>query len=235
MANVMIRQPGYMPNIGFFKKIQSSDIFVYLDDVQFSKDSFDNRNQIKTNFGPEWITVPLNRPVFEKKFNEVSISYETNWIKEHCNKIFENYKSTPYFSSYWYEIERILNQKSKLLIHLNLHLIDYFLKTLQITTKTLKSSEFSISKNKTERLVEICSQLNATCYISGIGGKNYIDESLFKKSKIKLVYENFIHPKYNQLHGDFIKNMSIIDLLFNEGPKSSKILNKIIYPVNNKM
>ena len=227
MKNVMIRQPGYMPNLGFFKKIQSCDLFVFLDSVQFSKDSFDNRNRIKTDFGTEWITVPLKRPVFGKKLNQVSISYDSDWIKDHSNLIFENYKSAPYFSSYWYEIERILNQKSKLLIHLNLHLIDYFLKTLQITTETLKSSEFLISKNKTERLVEICSQLNATCYISGIGGKSYIDESLFKKSKIKLIYENFIHPKYNQLHGDFIKNMSIIDLLLNEGPKSSKILNKI--------
>ena len=224
MTNVMIRQPGYMPNLGFFKKIQSSDIFVFLDDVQFSKDSFDNRNQIKTNFGPEWITVPLNRPVFEKKFNEVSISYKTNWIKEHCNNIFENYKSTPYFSSYWYEIEKILNYKHKLLIQLNFELIKYFIKTLDIHTKTIKSSELSITKIKTERLIEICLKLNAKCYISGIGGKDYLDESLFENTKIKLIYENFIHPKYTQIHGDFIKNMSIIDLLLNEGPKSKKIL-----------
>ena len=220
----MIRQPGYMPNLGFFKKIQSSDIFVFLDDVQFSKDSFDNRNQIKTNFGSEWITVPLNRPVFEKKFNEVSISYKTNWIKEHCNMIFENYKSTPYFSSYWYEIEKILNYKHKLLIQLNFELIKYFIKTLDIHTKTVKSSELSITKIKTERLIEICLKLNAKCYISGIGGKDYLDESLFENTKIKLIYENFIHPKYTQIHGDFIKNMSIIDLLLNEGPKSKKIL-----------
>ena len=220
----MIRQPGYMPNLGFFKKIQSSDIFVFLDDVQFSKDSFDNRNQIKTNFGSEWITVPLNRPVFEKKFNEVSISYKTNWIKEHCNMIFENYKSTPYFSSYWYEIEKILNYKHKLLIQLNFELIKYFIKTLDIHTKTVKSSELSITKIKTERLIEICLKLSATCYISGIGGKDYLDESLFENAKIKLIYENFVHPKYTQVHGDFIKNMSIIDLLLNEGHKSKKIL-----------
>ena len=224
MTNVMIRQPGYMPNLGFFKKIQSSDIFVFLDDVQFSKDSFDNRNQIKTNFGSEWITVPLNRPVFEKKFNEVSISYKTNWIKEHCNMIFENYKSTPYFSSYWYEIEKILNYKHKLLIQLNFELIKYFIKTLDIHTKTVKSSELSITKIKTERLIEICLKLSATCYISGIGGKDYLDESLFENAKIKLIYENFVHPKYTQVHGDFIKNMSIIDLLLNEGHKSKKIL-----------
>ena len=161
---------------------------------------------------------------FEKKINEISISYETNWIKEHCNKIFENYKSTTYFSSYWYEIEKILNRKHELLIQLNFELIKYFIKILDIHTKTVKSSELSISKIKTERLIEICLKLNAKCYISGIGGKDYLDESLFENAKIKLIYENFVHPKYTQVHSDFIKNMSIIDLLLNEGPKSKKIL-----------
>ena len=99
MKNIMIRQPGYFPNIGFFKKIQSSDIFVFLNDVQFSKDSFDNRNQIKSKNNSEWITVPLKRPVFEKKLNEVLISYTADWITEHSNKILENYRSTPYFFS----------------------------------------------------------------------------------------------------------------------------------------
>ena len=91
MTNVMIRQPGYMPNIGFFKKIQSSDIFVYLDDAQFAKDRFDNRNKIRTDEGFRWITVPLKRPVYRKKLNEIIISYENDWITEHIDLIFENY------------------------------------------------------------------------------------------------------------------------------------------------
>ena len=228
MKNIMIRQPGYMPNIGFFKKIQSSDMFVFLTDVQFSKDSFDNRNQIKSKNNSEWITVPLKRPVFKKKLNEVLISYSTDWISEHSNKILENYRFTPYFLSYWYEIKKILNKKFELLIDLNFELIRYFIKILDIDTPTIESSQLFITKTKTERLIEICSQLEATCYISGIGGKNYIRESFFKDSKIELIYENFIHPEYNQLYGNFIKNMSIIDLLFNEGPNSKKILHECI-------
>jgi len=224
MKNVMIRQPGYMPNIGFFKKIQSSDIFVFLDDVQFSKDSFDNRNKIKTIHGSEWITVPLKRPVFEKKLNQVSISYITNWIKDHSNKILDSYNSTAYFSSYWYDIEKILNKNYEYLIELNFELINYFLKILQISKELIKSSELGITTTKTERLIEICSKLNVTTYISGIGGKNYLDKSLFKNSKINLKFENFVHPSYNQLHGTFMKNMSIIDLLFNEGSNSINII-----------
>jgi len=221
----MIRQPGYIPNLGFFKKIQSCDIFVFLDDVQFEKDSFDNRNRIKSSDGVTWITVPLARPVFGKKINEVLISYETDWQNIHCNQIYENYKSAPYFSSYWSDIEKIITCKYKKLIDLNFKLIEYFNHTLDITTKTIKSSELTVTKTKTERLIEICSKLNATCYISGIAGKDYLDEKLFSNSEIKLIYENFIHPTYRQLHGNFIDNLSIIDLLMNEGPRSKKIIN----------
>ncbi|MBN19325.1 MAG: hypothetical protein CL758_07640 [Chloroflexi bacterium] len=224
MKNVMIRQPGYMPNLGFFKKIQSSDIFVFLDDVQFSKDSFDNRNKIKTISDFDWITVPLQRPVYGKKLNQILISDSTNWIKKHSDLIYENYKSAPFFSSYWYEIKQILDRKFNSLIELNLNLINYFLKILEIPNETIKSSELKTSKTKTERLIEICKLLNASSYISGKGGKNYIDETLFQKSNIDLTYENFIHPQYSQLHGNFIENLSIIDLILNEGPNSSKIL-----------
>jgi len=217
MTNVMIRQPGYMPNVGFFKKIQSSDIFVFLDDVQFSKGSFDNRNRIKTSIGEVWITVPLTRPVFGKNLNELLISYETDWQQDHCNKIHENYRSAPYFSSYWSDIEKILTHKYEKLIDLNLTLLD-------ITTKNIKSSELSVIQTKTERLIEICSKLNATCYVAGLGGKNYLDEKLFLNSGIKLLYENFSYQTYNQLYGNFIDNLSVVDLLMNEGPRSQQII-----------
>ena len=226
MTNVMIRQPGYMPNLGFFKKIQSCDIFVFLDDAQFAKDGFDNRNRIKSSDGVAWITVPLARPVFGKKMNEVLISYETDWQSIHCNQIYQNYKSAPFFFSYWPDIEKILTCKHRKLIDLNFKLIEYFNHTLGITTKTIKSSELVVTQTKTERLIEICSKLNATCYISGITGKDYLDEKLFLNSGIKLTYEHFIHPTYGQLHGNFIDNLSIIDLLMNEGPRSQKIISE---------
>ena len=224
MTNVMIRQPGYMPNVGFFKKIQSSDIFVFLDDVQFSKGSFDNRNRIKTSIGEVWINVPLTRPVFGKNLNELLISYETDWQQDHCNKIHENYRSAPYFSSYWSDIEKILTHKYEKLIDLNFTLINYFNKVLDITTKNIKSSELSVIQTKTERLIEICSNLNATCYVAGLGGKNYLDEKLFLNSGIKLLYENFSYQTYNQLYGNFIDNLSVVDLLMNEGPRSQQII-----------
>ena len=156
--------------------------------------------------------------------NEVLISYETDWQNIHCNQIYENYKSAPFFFSYWSDIEKILTCKYKKLIELNFKLIEYFNHALDITTKTIKSSELAVTKTKTERLVEICSKLNATCYISGIAGKDYLDEKLFSNSGIKLIYENFIHQTYSQLYGNFIDNLSVVDLLMNEGPRSQQII-----------
>ena len=224
MTNVMIRQPGYMPNIGFFKKIQSSELFVFLDDAQFVKDRFDNRNKIRTNEGYRWITVPIKRPVFAKKLNEINVSYDSNWLEEHSDLIFESYHKTDYFSSYWDSIKKILEKKYEKLADLNINLINYFNSELKISTNTVLSSKFNISETKTEKLVNICSSVNATCYISGVSGHDYLDEELFLQSNIKLIYENFIHPKYNQIHGGFIENMSIIDLLMNTGERSRKIL-----------
>jgi len=226
MKNVMIRQPGYLPNIGFFKKIQSSEFFVFLDDAQFVKDRFDNRNKIRTSEGYRWLTVPIKRPVFSKKLNEITISYDTDWKKEHSDLIFESYNKTQYFSSYWNSIKNILEQKYDKLIDLNLDLIKFINSELKITTETFLSSELNISETKTRKLVAICSKLNATCYISGISGHDYLEEDLFTKSKIKLIYENFVHPKYDQIHENFIENMSIIDLLFNMGEQSVQILNE---------
>jgi len=224
MTNVMIRQPGYIPNIGFFKKIQSSDNFVFYDDAQFVKDRFDNRNKIRTSEGYRWLTVPIKRPVFSKKLNEIEISYNTNWIKEHCDLIFESYSKTKFFLSYWDSIKKILEKKYEKLIDLNLDLIKFINSELKICTETFLSSELNIPETKTKKLVNICSKLNATSYISGISGHDYLEEDLFTESKIKLIYENFIHPEYVQIHGNFIENMSIIDLLFNMGEKSIPII-----------
>ena len=96
--------------------------------------------------------------------------------------------------------------------------------TLNLTTPTVDSSTLKKSSDRSQRLLDICKQLNASCYISGISGKDYLDEKIFHNSGIKIIYENFQHPVYNQIHGDFVENLSILDLLFNEGENSQKIL-----------
>jgi len=132
--------------------------------------------------------------------------------------------SNPFFSEYWNDIESILSQKWEFLIDLNIKLIEYFISKLDLNTKTIKSSKLTIKKTGSEKLLEICRKLDATTYLSGKLGKNYLNEQIFHDSKIKIIYEKFEHPTYRQLNKTFIPNMSILDLLFNEGPNAINIL-----------
>lgn len=223
MTIVSIRQPGYLPHIGFFKKIESCDVFVFLDDVQYEKNDWDNRNKIKTEKGSMWLTVPILSN-FGQKLNEVKIANKENWSKKHRKSLKINYQKAPFFEKYWQDIDSILSQKWEKLIDLNLKLIYYFYTKLGLTTKTVKSSELDINETASKRLLEICKKLNADIYLSGELGKDYLDEGIFKQSGIKVIYEKFQHPFYKQIHGDFLANMSIVDLLFNEGENAQYIL-----------
>jgi len=223
MTMVTIRQPGYLPYLGFFKKIESCDVFVFLDDVQFEKNDLDNRNKIKTIDGPAWLTVPVLHK-FGTKLNEIRIDNSQEWYKKHKKTIEMNCHKAEYFLDYWKDIESILNKKWEKLIDLNFEFITYFMKKLSITTRIVKSSELKISKKGSERLLEICKKLNSDTYLSGELGRNYLNEEIFSENKIDVIYEKFSHPVYRQIHGKFLPNMAVMDILFNEGKNATKIL-----------
>ena len=223
MMLISIRQPGYLPYTGFFKKIQSCDVFVFLDDVQFEKNDWDNRNKIKTTEGDMWLTVPVLHK-FGEKLNEVKIANTENWREKHRKAIMMNYQKSSFFDDYWNDIDDILTKEWEKLIDLNFNLISYFSSKLGINTKTIKSSELKINSTGSERLLEICQKLSADTYISGELGKNYLDEDIFQKADIDIIYEKFQHPHYSQLGKSFQPNMSVIDLLFNEGKNAKRIL-----------
>lgn len=223
MTLISIRQPGYLPYVGFFKKIESSDIFVFLDDVQFEKNDWDNRNKIKTIDGSAWLTIPVIHK-FGLKLNEITIANNQDWNNKHRKTIDTNYQKAEFFNDYWKDIESILNKRWEKLIDLNFEFIKYFMKKLEITTPTIKSSELKIEQTGSERLLKICEKLNADTYLSGELGRNYLNEEIFLENNIEIIYEKFIHPVYRQIHGEFLPNMAIIDLIFNEGKNASKIL-----------
>lgn len=223
MTLISIRQPGYLPYTGFFKKIQSCDVFVFLDDVQFEKNDWDNRNKIKTTEGDMWLTVPVLHK-FGEKLNEVKIANTENWREKHRKAIMMNYQKSSFFDDYWNDIDDILTKEWEKLIDLNFNLISYFSSKLGINTKTIKSSELKINSTGSKRLLEICQKLSADTYLSGELGKNYLDEDIFQKADIDIIYEKFQHPHYSQLGKSFQPNMSVIDLLFNEGKNAKRIL-----------
>jgi len=216
---IAIHQPLYLPYLGFFDKMRKADVFVFLDDVKYSNGNFFNRNQIKAFNGVRWLTVPLQRGSSSLPINKVLISRQ-DWMTNHLNIISACYRDAPnYAALYPYMIDLIGDNPLKL-IDLNIRLTKAFMEMLDIDTKILMASDLRIKTTSTQRLVDICVKLEATEYLSGIGGYNYIEESLFEEAGIKLTYQKFEHPVYEQLHGKFISNLSTLDYLMNEGDLS---------------
>nr|BFD31216.1 WbqC family protein [Pigmentibacter ruber] len=227
MKKIAIVQSNYIPWKGYFDLIAAVDEFILYDDVQFTKRDWRNRNQIKTPQGPIWLTVPVNvKGKYYQTINETEI-HGTTWVSDHWKSLIMNYKRADYFKevSGWLE-EKYFGQNYTFLSDLNKNLIDAICKYLNIKTVIKNSSDFlTNSTDKTERIIELCQQSKATEYISGPSAKNYLNIEAFNKYGISVKffdYEGF--KPYNQLWGDFIHNVSIIDLLFNCGKDSKQYL-----------
>lgn len=220
----VIMQPTYLPWIGYFDLIDQSDSFVFFDNVQFSKQSWQQRNKIKTSNGELWLTIPILQNQ-KQKINEVKIDNKSNWKAKHEKSIKFNYCKAPYFDRYLKFIEETYNEDWEYLIDLNIHIIKFITKKINIKKEFIMSSELNLKGNKTDLLINICKKLDVDTYLSPLGSKEYIEEkNLFKKEGIKLEYQHFEHQKYHQLFRDFIPYMSMIDLLFNEGEQSLEII-----------
>jgi len=220
---VFVHQPEYIPWLGFFDKLARCDTFVIYDDAQYQHGGFHNRNRIRTPLSWEWLTVPISHG-HPQTIKDVKIS-GTQWKNKQLSQIISNYHRTPYFKEYFPIIRDAITFDHELLIGLNLHLIKAITELLDIKAKMMRSSEFPyIGTEKNEKLVSMCKFLGADVYLSGSGGKNYVDENSFSTAHIELQWHNYLHPVYKQVFEGFQPNMSIIDLLFNEGPKAKEIL-----------
>jgi hypothetical protein len=223
---VSIHQPNYIPWLGFFHKIVQSDVYVSLDIVQFTKNSFQNRNKIKTANGEMWLTVPvLTKNKFGQITNEAEINNSVSWGRGHCRSIRQNYGKAAYFKFFIEFFETVyMDENFTKLVDLNETILKFINKTLGIRSKFIKASSLGVQGQGTELLVEICKTIGADTYLSGSGGKKYLEEQRFKDEGIQLIYDNFQHPIYDQLFGPFLPNLSIIDLIFNHGSLSFDIL-----------
>ncbi len=224
-----VHQPQYIPWLGYFDKIVRSDNFVILDQVQYKEHEFQNRNKIRTDRGALWLTVPV---VFSGRgrqlINDVLIDNEIDWCKQHLESLKTYYAHAPFFKKYIGFFEDIYSRKWERLAKLNVLIIKYFLSELKIITPLSFDSEIGTTTAKTGHLIELCRKLKADTYLSGSGGKDHLEEKKFAEAGIKLVYQGFEHPVYHQQFmrdkDDFLAHLSTLDLLFNEGPNSRKIL-----------
>ncbi|HMG07571.1 MAG TPA: WbqC family protein [Mucilaginibacter sp.] len=226
---VAIIQSNYIPWKGYFSIIKCVDEFVLLDDVQYTRRDWRNRNLIKTQTGLKWLTIPVDvkgRYLIDIKDVRTAGS---EWRADHWTQIVEAYKKTPYFSFFAPLLQDIyLNEKEINLSLINYRFIILINEILNITTPIRWSMEFDSPKEKTERLVHICKSLDAVEYISGLAAKEYMDILKFEQNNIQVRwadYSNF--PVYPQLYPPFEHSVSIIDLIFNEGPNAQAYLKQI--------
>jgi len=223
-----ILQPSFLPWLGFFEQLHRSDVFVLYDDVQFEKGSWRNRNRIKTANGPQWITVPvLQKGLGSQLIKDVQINTDVPWQKKQIKTITQNYSKAPFFAKYADNLFDRLNRSWEKLNELNVELIGWIAKELGISTEIVFASELGVYGSGTQRLIDVIKAFNGTGFYEGSAGRNYIDHSLFEKSEILITYQDYTHPTYPQLYGDFVSHLSIIDLMFNCGEDSLEILTSV--------
>lgn len=218
-----ILQPGYLPWLGFFEQLYRTDLFVLYDDVQYDKHGWRNRNRIKTAQGIQWLTVPVLHKFSDKSpVSAIQINNQQPWAKKHLTSIQHAYGKAPFFKSYFSVFEEVYAQSWEYLADLDIHFIQRIAAMLGLGYKTLvRSSELNLTQTgKQERLVEICQHFGAHTFYEGAAGKNYIDTGLFAANGVAVKFQDYHHPVYAQLHGEFQPYLSIVDLVFNQGPLS---------------
>ncbi|MFC1951532.1 WbqC family protein [Chloroflexota bacterium] len=223
-----VHQPEHMPWLGFFDKVWQADVVVLLDNVPFRKNYFQNRNKIRTQQGWTWLTVPvLAKGMSSQLIQEVQINRAVDWQNKHWKSFTQSYSKAPFFPKYSNFLKQIYDKQWAYLADLNEEIIGHMIHKLGIKVKTIRASILGVTGRKTDLLIQICQKLNADIYLSGISGKDYIEESKFTEQGISVIYHEFYHPIYKQLYEPFIPCMSIIDLLVNHGDKSLDILKGI--------
>jgi len=222
---VSIHQPNYIPWAGYFYKIYKSDVFVFLDDVQYSNEGMHNYHYLKT---PQ-VLLRLKIPVdyhFGDEICAVRTKDELHWKEKHLQLLEANYKKAPYFKEVSEDFKAILTIDYPNMAALNIEIIRYFARKLNITTQFVNASSLSIDSHREEKVISICKSLFATEYLSGTGARSYQKEENFTNEGIKLTYINYQPVEYRQLWGDFHANVSILDYLMNCGYNFEPVLNQ---------
>jgi hypothetical protein len=221
-----IHQPQFIPWLGYFDKIDQSDVFIFLDNVQYKKNEYQNRNRIKTANGWQWLTVPVLYK-FPQKINEVKINNKIDWRKKHLHALITNYSRAKYFEKYYRFFEGLYLKEWELLSDISIEVTIKLAEFLGIKKRFLVSSRLApelSGEEPTERLTGLCKSTEADTYMAGKDGAKYMDVEKFTKSGVKLIFQDFKHPVYKQLFGKFEPYMSVIDLLFNCGEESIDII-----------
>jgi hypothetical protein len=223
---VSINQSAYLPWLGYFHRIAGSDIHIVLDHVQFEKNSFTNRNKIRTKDGWMWLSIPVKTKgkFGDLNINDLEIDNTSRWTKKHWESIRSNYAKAKHYNEYAPYFENIYTTNWHRLNDLICEINNYLFNIFGIKTSLLFNSKMNVEGKKDKLILNLCKSVGATVYLSGSQGRNYLDESLFEKEGIKIIYQDYHHPEYSQVYPGFEPYMAAIDLLFNYGARSLEIM-----------
>jgi len=227
---VSAHQPNFLPYLGFFDKMQKSDIFVIRDEVLFTNKDFHHRNRIRINGNDnlnnpqfKWLTIPVEKIHDNIMHVPIKKNFKiknTPWNQKIFNDIKASYQGLDYFEEYYFEIKKIINNNDEKLIDLNMKIINFLKNAFCINTKIIMASELGLKplhyeeSDASEDLLNICKKLNADVYLSGDGGKGYLNLPVFEQGEVKVEFQNFKHPVYRQKFPGFIPYMAALDTLF---------------------
>jgi WbqC-like protein family len=235
-------QPGYLPWLGFFDQIARCDLFLLYDDLLYSKETWRNRNRIRTSQGWCWLSVPVrNDGLLRKTIREVEIDEERQWRRRHWRSLQQHYARAPFFPAYEEFFARLYETRWRFLNDLNLAIIRYIVAVLGIQTSILVSSEIGLEReylrlrgrhrDPTGRIAFLCQHLGADCFLEGALGRIFMEPERLQPLGLTMEFHHYQHPRYHQqfsryarLSGGFLPYLSVIDLLFNHGSDSLDIL-----------
>jgi len=223
---VSIHQPQYLPWLGYFDKIDRADVFVLLDNVQFKKNEWQNRNRIKTAQGPQWLTVPVLYR-FPQLICEVGVNNKERWQHKQRQAILSNYRKASCWPLLGPFFEEIFTREWNTIGELNIHVVQALAALLGIVTPIHVASELPpFPENPDERLIAITRHFGADAYLAGSGGHDYMDMGKYNTAGIKVIFQEYAHPVYGQMFGEFEPFMSVVDLIFNHGAESIEIIRR---------
>lgn len=226
MTVVAIHQPNFVPSAGYFAKMLAADVFILLDSVDYTKNNWTNRNRIKGANGVQWLTVPvLTRGRLGQKINEVEINNRERWQHRHWHAILSCYRKAAHLSRYAERVEELYHTSFQRLAEWNERWLHWIYDELGASARLVRSSELAGLRGEgAELIASLCAAVKADVYISGAGGKHYLDLGRMASIGVEVRYQENHPQTYAQLFGEFEGNLSILDLLLNEGPGAAEIV-----------
>ena len=222
---VSIHQPCYLPWLGYLQRMAQADLFVVLDHVQFERANYQNRTRILVDGEPRWLTVPVVQRSQKERILDKEIDNRLegprHWSRAHLGTLRHAYRAAPFAGTYLPALKQILDASWLHLAALDLALLEVLRDAFGIRTPLVRSSELTVSGAKSQLVLEICQALGADCFLGGMGGSRaYLDTEAFRRAGIRVQWQDFQHPVYNQCGGGgFVGGLSSIDLLLNCGPR----------------